>query len=238
MNELKAVAYCRVSSKGQTDGTGLDRQEQTIEEYADKSGYEIITVYKEAFTGTESKRPVFESMIADLLDNGCRTVIVECLDRLARDLSVQLQIISLLASKGITLINAMTGQDVTKPTDAMAKAMINIQGVFAELDKSLLVRKLKKGREAVKAKTGSCEGRKGYGFRDNEKLTLERIKQLYRKPQNQKRLSCDKIAAALNNENLLTRSGVEWRGSTISKIIKRLAKSPLQSKSVAAKKTC
>ena len=105
----EAVGYCRVSSIGQQKtGTGLSRQEEAIRAFAKQSGYKLSEVYREAFTGTENDRPVFETMLVDLLDNGCRVILVECLDRLARDLSVQLQIIALLASKGITLINTMT----------------------------------------------------------------------------------------------------------------------------------
>ncbi len=40
--------------------------------------------------------------------------------------------------------------------------MVQIQGVFAELDKSLLVRKLCKAREQKRVESGKCEGRKGY----------------------------------------------------------------------------
>ena len=45
-------------------------------------------------------------------------------------------------------VSASTGEAVTATMrdDPMRKALIQIQGVFAELDKSLLVRKLRKGR--------------------------------------------------------------------------------------------
>ena len=229
--KIEAVAYCRVSSTGQQKtGTGLERQEQAVKTYAKQAGYKLIAVYKEAFTGTENDRPVFEKMIVDILDNGCRVIICECLDRLARDLSIQLQIIALLANKGITLINAMTGQDVTAPSDAMTKAMIQIQGTFAELDKNLLIRKLKKGREAAKkkdakkrkVKTGKCEGRKSYGFYPGESEILARIKELHRKPQGEKRLGAYRIANRLNAENLKARNGKEWQGGSVRMIIKRM----------------
>jgi len=220
--KTEAVGYCRVSSTGQQKtGTGLDRQEQTIRAYA-KGKYKLLKVYHEAMTGTENDRPVFEKMLADILDNGCRLIICECLDRLARDLSVQLQIIALLANKGITLINAMTGQNCTSPTDPMSLAMIQVQGAFAQLDKNLLVRKLKKGRQAKKEKTGSCEGRKPYGFYPGESEILNRIKQLHRKPQGEKRLGPYEIATILNKENLPNRKGTKWCGATIRKIIERL----------------
>ena len=221
--KIEAVGYCRVSGKGQQNtGTGLDRQEETVRAYAKQNDYKLVQVYSEAFTGTETERPVFEDMLADLLDNGCRVIIVECLDRLARDLAVQLQIIALLANKGITLINAMTGQDVTNPSDPMSKAMIQVQGTFAELDKNLLVRKLKKGRQTKREQNGYCEGRKPFGFHPEEAETVKRIKQLYRKPKNEKRLGFYQIATILNREGLPTRTGVQWHGSHVSAILKRL----------------
>ena len=221
--KTEAVGYCRVSSIGQQKtGTGLSRQEEAIRAFAKQSGYKLSEVYREAFTGTENDRPVFETMLVDLLDNGCRVILVECLDRLARDLSVQLQIIALLASKGITLINAMTGQDVTAPSDAMTKAMIQIQGTFAELDKNLLIRKLKKGRQAKKEKTGSCEGSKPYGYYPGEPEILDRIKQLHRKTKYSKRLGAYEIATILNKEGLRSRKGTPWYGGTVRQIIIRL----------------
>ena len=70
----QAVGYCRVSSIGQQkNGSGLNRQEEIITEYARQAGYELIQVYQEAITGTDSDRPMFAEMLADLLSNGCRT---------------------------------------------------------------------------------------------------------------------------------------------------------------------
>ena len=153
-----------------------------------------------------------------------RLDIVERLDRLARDLGVQLQLVGLLCSRGFTLISADTEQDVTAAFsgDPMLKAMIQVQGVFSELDKSMLVKKLRKARETKKAKTGRCEGRKPFGFHPEEAETLKRIKQLYRKPRSEKRLGFYQIATILNKEGLPTRTGVPWHGTHISAILKRL----------------
>jgi hypothetical protein len=56
---------------------------------------------------------MFTEMLADILSNGCRTIIVERLDRLARDLGIQNQLVVMLCSKGLTLISTDTQQDVT-----------------------------------------------------------------------------------------------------------------------------
>ena len=220
----QAVAYCRVSSVGQQrNGTGLDRQEEIVTDYTRIIGYELIEVYHEAFTGTDTDRPMFTQMLAEILSNGCRTIIVERLDRLARDLSVQLQLVGLLCSKGITLLSADTQQDVTAAYsgDPMLKAMIQVQGVFAELDKSMLVAKLKKAREAKKAKTGRCEGRKPYGYYEGEEALVKRIKQLHRKPRGGKRLGPYQIARILNREGWPTRNAEKWYGSHVSAIVNR-----------------
>ncbi|MBW8015046.1 MAG: resolvase [Planctomycetes bacterium] len=222
--KIKAVGYTRVSSKGQQkDGTGLERQEQTITEFANKNDYEITIVYKEAFTGTDADRPEFLLMLAELLSNGIRVIIIERLDRLARDLMVQMQLVSMLCTKKLTLISADTGFNVTESynSDPMNKMMLQVQGAFAELDKSMLVLKLKKARQAKKAKTGRCEGRKPYGYHDSEKPILERIKQLNRKPRGGVRLGCYEIANILNKEGLATRTGKKWSGVVVKRIITR-----------------
>lgn len=219
-----AVAYCRVSSVGQQkNGSGLDRQQEIIAECAASAGYELIEVYQEAFTGTDADRPAFTRMLADILSNGCRTIIVERLDRLARDLGVQLQLVGLLSSKGVSLLSADTGQDVTAAFsgDPMLKAMIQVQGVFAELDKSMLVAKLRKAREAKKAAQGRCEGRKPYGYYEGEEKVIQRIKKLNRKPRGGKRLGPYQIARILNEEGWPTRNAGKWRGAQIRAILGR-----------------
>ena len=222
--KTESVGYCRVSSVGQqANGTGLDRQEKTIRAYAKKAGYKIGKVYLESHTGTEESRPVFDDMIAELLGNGCRVIICERLDRIARDLAVQTSIFALLTGNGIALLDASTQQNVTESmeSDPMMRAMVQMQGTFAELDKRLLVKKLKKGREAKKQKTGRCEGGKPYGHYPGESETLAIIKELYRKPYGEPRMSFEGIARALNDRGIKARCGRPWRGGSVKGIIRR-----------------
>jgi DNA invertase Pin-like site-specific DNA recombinase len=51
-------------------------------------------------------RPAWVEMIGRILADGVRTVVIEKLDRLARDLMVQEHIIRDLQERGITLISA------------------------------------------------------------------------------------------------------------------------------------
>ena len=219
----KAVAYLRVSDISQISGTGFERQAEAIKSYSKGRNFSIICEYKESHTGTEGDRPVFNEMIKELFSNHCRVVIVERLDRLARDLSVQMNLLALLIRHGITLFSASTGQNVTEDiqSDPMLKTLIQIQGTFAELEKSLLVAKLKKARKLKKEKTGRCEGKKPFGYYEGEEETLRLIKKLYRKPHNEKRLGYYVIARILNEKGVPTRTGVLWNGMTIKGILKR-----------------
>lgn len=217
-----AYGYLRVSSRGQVDGYGYDRQEEAIRHYGKRNGVEIATIYRDAHTGTEADRPAFLEMLTAILGNGVRTVIVESLDRLARDLMVQTRLIAELQARGVTLISASTGQDVTADlnSDPMREAMVQIQGVFAQLDKKLLVRKLAKAREAKRQETGQCEGRKAYGEKPGEAEVLARIFAMRRGARNKDRMSFAAIAARLNADGVPSRTGKLWAPATVYGIVK------------------
>jgi site-specific DNA recombinase len=215
-----AFAYLRVSSKGQITGHGFRRQGEIIGEFARKNGYTVQQTFRDAFTGTEADRPEFNRMIA--ATNGVRTILVESLDRLARDVMVQSLLLANLAKSGITLINCATGEDVTSAMseDPMRKALIQIQSVFSELEKSRLVTKLRRARDAMKAKTGKCEGRKAFGEKNGERKVVELMRSLRRK-RNGKRLSFARLAEELNRRAVPTRTGAKWQTTTVRNILSR-----------------
>ena len=100
----------------------------------------------------------------------------------------------------------------------MKKAIIQIQGVFAELDKQLIVLRLKAGRDKVKAKTGKCGGRMGWDEVDPEARNkiAARIKELrYLKPGFKKPVAFQRIADTLNKEGMLTLLGKKWSHGTV-----------------------
>jgi DNA invertase Pin-like site-specific DNA recombinase len=215
-----AFGYVRVSGLGQRKGHGPERQREIIEGFARKR-YEVAAVYADAHTGTEEDRPQFVAMLEALMGNGVKTVIVESLDRLARDLMIQSTLLAKLAAEGVTLLAANTGEDVTAAMkgDPMRKAMIQLQGIFAELDKSLTVLKLRKARDAKRKTQGWCEGPRPFGLdpkRPEEANVVERIARHHKgKP----RLSLSKIAADLNNLGFKTRMGRAWSKMTVKSVV-------------------
>jgi len=75
-------------------------------------------------------------MVSEILKNGVKTIIIEGLDRLAIEYRIQESLLIYLASKGIELISARTEENVTHAiiVDLMKKALVQMQGIFAELD--------------------------------------------------------------------------------------------------------
>ena len=221
----RAYGYVRVSGKSQLTGKGFDRQEETIQAYAEKACYEIVTIYREeAVSGTkgEADRPAFQEMMSEILRNGVRVVIIEGLDRLAREYRIQETLLIYLASKGVTLISARTEEDVTEAihSDPMRKALVQIQGIFAELEKNLLVKKLRKAREQVRTAKGKCEGRKGYAESEQHDALLKRIKELRRKKPKQKRMTYQQTAELLNQEGFKTASGKPFTAMIVVNLLR------------------
>jgi DNA invertase Pin-like site-specific DNA recombinase len=229
---MPVYGYLRVSSKRQMDGSGFGRQKATIKRFAKSKRLVIDEWFKEQVSGTkdEDEREVFAAMVSQLLatngDNGQKVLVVERLDRLARQLMVQEQLLVYLVSKGITLYSADTAENVTEAimADPMKKAMVQMQGVFAELEKSQLVRKLRKGRQVKRALTGRCEGLPPYGTTPEESAIIKRIGYLRRKPKYGKRRTYQAIADILNGEGVPTRLGKKWRAVQIWRIVNRKGK--------------
>lgn len=231
---LEAYGYCRVSGAGQIDGNGFERQEDAIRTFATKNKIVLAHVYREQVSGVKDHedREVFQDMVSAILRNGVRTIIVEGLDRLAREYRVQEQLIIYLASKGITLIDARTGEDVTKAVndDPMKKALIQMQGIFSELEKNLLVKKLRVARESKRKATGKCEGKKGYAdMPDKRDAILGAVRGLRRKPKLGKRLTFVEVSERLNDlakkdDIYSTMTGKPWNGAAVQNFLLRYDK--------------
>lgn len=102
----KAFAYVRVSGKGQVKGDGFPRQEKAIREYAAAHDIRIVKVFREnGVSGELLDRPALSEMLEALHSNGTRLVLVEKLDRLARDLMVQETILGDLRKDGFELVS-------------------------------------------------------------------------------------------------------------------------------------
>ena len=211
----KAHAYLRVSGKAQIAGDGFTRQLKEVRDYALAHDFKIVNIFREeGVSGTVESmdRPAWRDLLTALHGNGIRTILIERLDRLARDLMQQETIIADLRRNGFTLISAK--EPDLMATDPTRILMRQLLGAVAEYDKSMIVLKLKGARLRKKAKEGFCEGRKPFGFYAGEEAVLARLKALRAEG-----LGFDRIAAKLNEEGVATRTGQRWHGVVINRIL-------------------
>lgn len=159
----KAFAYLRVSGKGQIQGDGFPVNWR-IKAYAQAHDIRIGQVFRqEGVCGaTESAdRPAWAALMTALHSDGVKTIVIEKLDRLARDLMVQEATIADLQKHGFTLISV--AEPDLMATDPTRILMRQLMGAVAQYDKSQIVLKLPGARQRMKAVMGRCEGRKPYG---------------------------------------------------------------------------
>lgn len=215
-SQTKAFAYLRVSGKGQIEGDGFPRQLAAVKAYAKTNEVKIVRVFEERGIAGKTdleNRPALLEMLEALASNGVRLVLIEKLDRLARDLMVQETIIGDMRKRGFQLVS-VAEPDLLED-DPSRKLMRQVFGAIAEYERAMIVAKLRAARERMKAKTGRCEGRKPFGFYEDERPALTRMRQL-----RAEWIGYDRIAAMLNAEGFKPRDGEKFWGKTINVILK------------------
>ena len=216
--------YLRVSGKSQVHGDGWLRQFIACRELAKLKGLRIVRIFREkGVSGTTEleDRPALSELFAALEENGVKTVLIEKVDRLARDLMIQETIIGDMLKNGYTLLSACE-PDLCS-SDPSRVLIRQIFGALAQYDRAMITIKLRGARQRMKAREGRCEGRKGFAEdpkRPEEKPILDRILSL-----SSQGLRPDQIAEVLNSEGIPTRGTKHgkspWHPSTINKILAR-----------------
>lgn len=142
--------YCRVSTKGQAkDGNSLDAQEQEI-----LSRYSDAHIYKEAYTGTTTDRPVFNEVIQQMQENDM--LVVSKLDRLARNTEEGIKIVKNLFLKkcSVHVLNVGLLEDT-----AMGQFFITTLLAVAELERNQIIERCQTGKAIARQNLDFTEGR-------------------------------------------------------------------------------
>lgn len=211
---IPAYGYLRVSGHAQIDKDGFPRQRLAIDRHAAANGLTITAWYEEKAVPGKTEwehRPAWVEMLRAIAGNGVRTIVIECLNRLARDLMVQEHIIADLKLRRVSLVSVAEpdlGSD--DPTRVM---MRQIMGAIAQYDKTVLVLRMRGARERIKARGERCEGRKPYGFYPGEAAGIEIIKAGG---------SAAEIVQALDAAGVRPRTGARWHAWAVQRIMGRV----------------
>ena len=220
---MKVFSYIRVSGKGQKNGEGPERQRDSIKTWA--ANQTLIGEFSEVISGTIDgmDRPEFAAMIEAIT---CRRlngedidgIVVERMDRLARDLMVQEVLLKQCRENNIKVFSSDRGDTVDQASDDgdPTRTLIRqVMGALAQWEKSQTVLKLRKARQAIKARTGHCEGAKPYGNTPVEVCLLKTLK-VFVQPDHTLR----QVANMLNMHGFRTRSGGEFSEMAAYRVMK------------------
>ena len=109
------------------------------------------------------------------------------------------------------------------PDDPMRTAMRQMMGVFAQLERGMIVARLRRGRQVKKASGGYAQGRPPYGYRaeagalvpvDEEQAAIIRARQLSKRGK-----SLRQIAEILGQEGHHPRTGHTWHPPMVARLL-------------------
>ena len=139
-----AAIYVRVSTPDQH----VESQSYDLRELAAHRGYEIVHEYEDrGISGTKARRPGLDALMADARRKKFSVVLVAAFDRIARSTRNFLQIIDELDNMGIEFISRREG---VATGDAMGRLFVTIISAIAELERSLVVERVKSGMRRAK----------------------------------------------------------------------------------------
>lgn len=223
-----AIGYLRVSSANQAkDGRdGFPRQRAAIRAYCASKRLELIEEHEDAgVSGTVplEGREGLSTALQRCTEAGAAVLVVEKADRLGRDLIVSEMAVRAFSEAGVSIVTADTGQSLTDAdSDPSRKLIRQVLNAVTEYERSALVAKLKAARDRKRRNGGHAVGCYRFGShpeRPHEAVTLARIRELRAGRQGRKRMPLAKVAAALNEEQLESRTGRPWTPTMVRDLL-------------------
>lgn len=233
---MRIVAYTRVSGITQADGDGPDRQREAVEKFCTKHGLEMVrrnpeqATFFEAVSGRKdsANRPVFSEMLEFIVasrvpgQEPITGIVVERMDRLARDLIVSELLLMECQKLGLSVFSAdldnlenLAGSD----TDPMRVFVRQVMAAAAQLDRAMTVKKLFLAKQRILAKGIKCGGADVYGEKPGELAVITAMRS-YRA----QGWSYHVIAHQLNLGDIKPRRGKRWHPYAVKRILDRYGK--------------
>ena len=145
---MRVAIYARVS----TANNGQDPAMQTRElrEYAGRRGWTVTGEYVDVgISGTKERRPELDRLMGDAHRRRFDAVVVWKFDRFARSVSHLLRALETFKAQGIEFVSFSEQLDTSTPA---GKLVFTVLGAVAELERSLIVERVKAGLRNAKAK--------------------------------------------------------------------------------------
>lgn len=249
-NKIRLVMVRRVSTVGQsTDGYGLDAQETDCKRWNRDSpagGHRIVhSVVDGDKTSTSGKSTLDEreglmDAVQWIADGRADGILAPNLDRLARELTVQEAVLSYVWALGGRVFTADHGEHLEDDeTDPMRTAMRQMRGVFHQLDRGLIRKRLREGRQAKGEQGGYAFGAPRFGQQaldgglvaDGDEQKAIALMQRWQV----EGLSVRAICRRLNEEQIPAKRGGRWHPTTVARLLDPAARTAANEQSAAAR---
>jgi len=230
-HNIKVGIYARVSTEEQREGQTIDSQVAELERFASEKTWCVVDVYKdEGWSGSLLARPELDRLRDDASTGKFSLLLINDVDRLARDVS-HLGIIKRdLERSGIEVIFKKLPAEKS-PTYNL---MVNILGSFAEFEREMIADRTRRGkRHKVEARQLFLGAKPAYGYRyfvkdraagrdGHLEIIPEEaavVRQMYQWV-DVEGLSARKVKDRLNEGTINPRSRRKWAKSTVVRILR------------------
>ena len=139
----RCALYLRVSTLEQHPESQL----HDLRNLAAQRGFEIVAEYTDRISGAKAKRPGLDQLMSDCRRGRCDVVLVWAFDRIARSVKHFLEVLDELTHLNIEFISFRENIDTGGP---LGRAMIVIIGAIAELERNLIIERVRAGMRRAK----------------------------------------------------------------------------------------
>jgi DNA invertase Pin-like site-specific DNA recombinase len=154
----RVAIYARVSTVNH--GQDVSMQTRELRQFAEARGWRMAGEYIDAgVSGTKDSRPELNRLMADAHKRRFDVVCVWRFDRFARSVSHLLRALETFKALGIDFVSYSEQMDTSTPA---GKMVFTVLGAVAELERSLIVERVRAGLRNARAK-GKSLGRPRMG---------------------------------------------------------------------------
>ena len=147
VEKIRAALYARVCT---TNGQDPEMQVRELREYCRRRRWAVAREYVDVgISGTKAKRSELDRLMADAQRRRLDAVVVWRFDRFARSVSHLLRALENFRALGVEFVSLSEQVDTSTPT---GKMVFTVLGAVAELERSLIVERVRAGLRNARAK--------------------------------------------------------------------------------------
>ncbi|WP_443264410.1 recombinase family protein [Streptomyces sp. SDT5-1] len=228
---LRVVTYCRVSTPGQLEGSGLEEQRALCGRWlAGRPGAEVVGEYvDEAASGTGEIRPGLEQLVRAARSGGIDRVLVPSVDRVGRTARAAYQWAWAMEDLGVHIVSVLEGIDTSTE---VGWAEFRRHVAYSDMEWRRIRQRTVAGRESAISYGGWPGGPAPYGYRivsdtvdtDDGRRALSVLVTDERESAVigvaaglliDQGMNCAQAAVELNARGMVTRSGKPWEAANL-----------------------